>query len=632
MTATAPYFVAGPSVAQIARTVLHSNMDDIQAPLGPKTGVSCALPIEDYALIGDCITAALVGRNGSIEWLCWPRFDSAACFAALLGTEDNGRYLIAPVAEDAPATRRYRDGSLVLETVFDTPDGQVAVIDFMPPMTGNSCIVRIVEGRSGQVPMRMELALRFDYGVTVPWVTRRRGGNGIVAVAGPEMVVLRTQVPLRGERLRTVGEFTVGQGERVHFVLTHSPSHLPVPHSLDAEDALYNTEEYWSAWVRRSTYAGPWADEVQRSLLTLKCLTYAPTGGIVAAPTTSLPEKLGGSRNWDYRFCWLRDATITLFAFMGAGYTDEAASWADWLHRSIAGSPEQVQIMYGIAGERRLTEWEVPWLLGYQDAAPVRIGNAASSQVQLDVYGEVMSALHQARDAKLLVNPQTWALQRALLQHLETIWAEPDEGLWETRGGRQQFTFSKVMAWVAFDRGIRDAEAHGLKGPVHRWRAVRSQIHETVCRDGFNTARNSFVQSFGATALDASLLLLPSVGFLPHDDPRVLGTIEAIERELTQDGFVLRYRTEGGVDGLPDGEGAFLACSFWLAMALHGIGRQADARALFERLLALQNDVGLLSEEYDPHSRRFTGNFPQAFSHVALITAAMALAGETPRE
>jgi len=590
---------------------------------------TAALLIEDYALIGDCSTAALVGRNGSIDWLCWPRFDSSACFAALLGTEENGRFLLAPVAQTAPATRRYRDSSLVLETVFESPGGQVAVIDFMVPGSSNSCIVRIVEGRRGVVPMRMELALRFDYGASVPWVTKRPGGNGIVAIAGPQVVVLRTNVPLRGESMQTVADFSVAEGERIHFVLTQGESHLPMPPSLDADDALYATERHWAAWSNRLAYDGPWADAVKRSLLTLKCLTFTQTGGIVAAPTTSLPECLGGSRNWDYRFCWLRDATITLFAFMSTGYYDEAVAWAEWLHRSIAGNPDQVQIMYGIAGERRLTEQEIPFLPGYQGAGPVRVGNAAADQLQLDVYGEVMDALHLARRAKLLTNSQTWSLQCALLKHLEEVWQTPDEGLWETRGGRRHFTFSKVMAWVAFDRGIKDAEDCGLDGPVERWRTIRDAIHATVCRDGFDEGLGSFVQSFGSTALDASLLLIPAVGFLPHHDPRVCGTVAAIERDLLVDGFVLRYRTEGGGDGLPAGEGAFLACSFWLASAMHCQGRTAEARALFERLIGLCNDVGLLSEEYDPKSARFTGNFPQAFSHVALVTAALTLSGTT---
>lgn len=583
--------------------------------------------IEDYALIGDCITAALVGRNGSIDWLCWPRFDSGACFAALLGGPEHGRFQIAPLMPGDPATRTYHDNSLVLETLFDTVDGQVALIDFMVPGADNSCIVRIVEGRRGEVAMRMEASLRFDYGKSVPWVTRRNGGNGIIAIAGPDMVVLRTQVPLRGENMQTVADFSVREGERLTFVLTHGASHLPMPISLDAEDALYATNEFWSTWSARCTYSGPWADVVKRSLLTLKCLTYAPTGGIVAAPTTSLPEALGGVRNWDYRYCWLRDATITLFSFMAAGYTGEASAWADWLHRSIAGAPDQVQIMYGIAGERRIEEAELPWLPGYQGAAPVRIGNAAATQLQLDVYGEVMEALYQARAANLLTNPQSWSLQRGLLEHLETAWKEPDEGMWETRGGPQHFTFSKVMAWVAFDRAIKDAEKNDLPGPVERWRGVRDEIHATVCRDGYDSQKGSFVQSFGSAELDATLLLIGTVGFLPHGDGRIQGTVAAVERELLVDGFVLRYRTESGGDGLPAGEGAFLACSFWLASAWFNQGREQEAVAMFERLLALCNDVGLLSEEYDPKAQRFTGNFPQAFSHVALINAALTLAG-----
>ena len=587
-----------------------------------------ALPIEDYALIGDCCTAALVGRNGSIDWLCWPRFDSAACFAALLGDERNGRFLVAPTTPDATATRSYRDGSLVLETVFDCPDGQVAIIDFMVPNSPNSCIVRIVEGRSGAVPMRMELALRFDYGNAVPWVTKRPGGNGVVAIAGPQVVVLRTNVPIRGESMKTVANFSVAAGERAYFVLTQGESHLPIPASVDVDDALYATELHWAAWANRLAYNGPWADAVKRSLLTLKCLTFSQTGGIVAAPTASLPEALGGSRNWDYRFCWLRDATITLFAFMSTGYYDEAVAWAEWLHRSIAGSPDQVQIMYGIAGERRLTEQEISFLPGYQGAGPVRVGNAAASQLQLDVYGEVMDALHAARRAKLLMNTQTWSVQCAMLKHLDTVWQTPDEGLWETRGGRRHFTFSKVMAWVAFDRCIQDAEDYGLEGPIEQWRATRDLIHATVCRDGYDEKLGSFVQSFGSTALDASLLLISFTGFLPHNDPRIRGTIEAVERDLLVDGYVLRYRTEDGKDGLPAGEGAFLACSFWLASAMHCQGRAEDARALFERLIGLCNDVGLLSEEYDPKAARFTGNFPQAFSHVALVTAALTLSGE----
>ena len=584
-----------------------------------------SLPIEDYAIIGDCVTAALVARNGSIDWLCWPRFDSGACLAALLGTEQHGRFILTPAGKST-SSRRYRNASLVLETLFETATGSACLIDFMVPGADHSSVVRIVEGRSGRVDMRMALSLRFDYGLSVPWVTRRQGGNGIVAVAGPEMVTLRTPVPLKGEGMQTVAHFTVAEGERVSFVLTHSPSHLSCPASVDAEDALDSTERHWAAWAAHCTYAGPWADAVRRSLLTLKALTYAPTGGIVAAPTTSLPEKLGGTRNWDYRYCWLRDATITLFAFIESGYTEEAVSWAEWLRRSVAGTPDQVQIMYGIGGERRIGEWVLDWLPGYEGAVPIRIGNAAATQLQLDVYGEVMAALHMARGAKLELSGDPWPLQCGMLAHLEKVWTAPDEGLWETRGGRQHFTFSKVMAWVAFDCCIRDAEAGGLDAPLDRWRAVRDEIHRTVCHNAFDAKQNSFTQVFGKPGLDATALLIPVVKFLPYDDPRVLGTIEAVERELMQGGFVMRYQSEQGADGLPPGEGAFLACSFWLATAWHKTGRRTDAKALLERLLALQNDVGLMSEEYDPAARRMTGNFPQAFSHVALISAVMALA------
>ena len=588
---------------------------------------SQALPIEDYAMIGDCRTAALVGRNGSIDWLCWPRFDGAACFAALLGTTEHGRFLVGPADSSATATRRYRKGTLILETEFAVSGGRVKLVDFMVPGSANSCVVRIVEGCEGSVAMQMELSLRFDYGRSIPWVTRRQGGNGIVAIAGPEMVVLRTPVALRGEDMMTTAEFTIREGERTYFVLTQGPSHLPPPLSSDPDDALYATESHWAEWTKQCTYHGEWDEAVNRSLLTLKGLTYQVTGGMVAAATTSLPESLGGVRNWDYRFCWLRDATITLFAFMRAGYYDEAASWAEWLHRSAAGSPEQLQIMYGIGGERHLAEWEIPWLPGYQGAAPVRIGNAAAQQLQLDVYGEVCSALHQARQAKLLAGSGTWALQRAMLDHLATIWHEPDEGMWETRGGKQHFTFSKVMAWNAFRLGIGDAEEHGLDAPLERWRAVRDEIHAVVCERGFDKARNTFVRSFGSQDLDASLLLIPIVGFLPASDERVVGTLAAIEKDLLVNGFVLRYRTDGASDGLPPGEGAFLACSFWLVMAMYQQGRKDEARSMFERLLALRNDVGLLAEEYDPDTKRFTGNFPQAFSHVALVAAAMLLSG-----
>ena len=588
-----------------------------------------ALPIEDYALIGDCITSALVGRNGSIDWLCWPRFDSAACFAALVGDSGNGRWLVAPAGAVRHAARSYRDGGLVLETVFETESGSVALIDFMLPEAPNSTIVRIVEGRGGSVAMETELVLRFDYGASVPWVTQVEGG-GLSMIAGPEMAVLRTKVDLQGRDMRTVASFTVAAGERVGFALAHGASHLPLPPAIDPEAALAQTEAYWGKWSSRCTYGGPHRAAVLRSLVVLKALTYAATGGIVAAATTSLPEQLGGSRNWDYRYCWLRDATLVLFSLMHAGYYEEASAWRDWLHRSVAGSPDQIRIMYGIAGERRLEEWEVPWLAGYQGAAPVRIGNAASNQLQLDVFGEVTEALHQARNGGLAAPPESWALQRSIMEHLEAIWQQPDEGIWETRGGRKHFVYSKVMAWLAFDRMVKDAETHGLEGPVAHWREIRDAIHAAVCSQGFNAAKNSFVQHYETDALDASLLLIPLVGFLPHDDPRVRGTTLAVERELYRNGYVLRYQTEAGSDGLPPGEGAFLACSFWLVDNWHMQGREADAAALFERLLALRNDVGLLSEEYDPVAQRMTGNFPQAFSHTALIGSAMNIAERGP--
>jgi GH15 family glucan-1,4-alpha-glucosidase len=597
------------------------------------------LPIEDYALIGDCASAAIVGRNGSVDWLCLPRFDSGACFAALLGDSSNGRWKIAPVHPAPRVTRSYRGDSLVLETVFETDEGRVAVIDLMPrarrsasdDVPENSSLVRIVEGRRGRVAMTMELGLRFDYGSSVPWVTALPSGEpGLVAVVGPEMVVLRTPVKLEGRHLTTFAEFTVGEGERVPFVLTHGPSHRGIPPALEAGKALEATEEFWRDWSGRCKYQGPYHEPVLRSLLTLKALTYAPTGGIAAAATTSLPEQLGGTRNWDYRFCWLRDATITLLALMHGGYYEEAGAWRDWLHRAIAGSPEQVQIMYGLSGERRLAEWEVPWLPGYESSSPVRIGNAAADQLQLDVYGEVMDALHFARDGGLVAAPESWDLQRMMVEHLEAIWSQPDEGIWETRAGRVNFTYSKVMCWVALDRSVRDAEAHGLDAPLERWKALRDEIHATICREGFSTKKNSFVQSFGSQELDASLLLIPQVGFLPATDERVHGTILAIRRELMDGGFVLRYRTDRSRDGLPPGEGAFLACSFWLADCLNMIGHHKEAHEMFERLLALRNDVGLLSEEYDPGAKRLVGNFPQAFSHVSLIGTALNLTNGGP--
>ncbi len=589
-----------------------------------------SLPIEDYALIGDCRSAALVGRNGSIDWLCWPRFDSGACLSALLGDGSNGRFHIAPVQDGAiigPATSRsYLGPTAVLETVWQTEQGTVAIIDFMVPESEFGTLIRLVECREGRFDMRMELCLRFDYGKSVPWVTRRKGGNGIVAVSGPDMVVLRTDVDLRGEDMMTVADFTVTAGQRIPFVLTHCASHLTVPMATDHNDALYQTKQFWEQWSAKSTYDGEWAVSISRSLLTLKCLTDRVTGGIVAAPTTSLPEEIGGVRNWDYRFCWLRDASITLFAFMNAGYFDEAGSWAEWLQRSVAGSPQQVQIMYGLAGERRLEEYEID-LPGYEGSKPVRIGNAASSQVQLDIYGEVCMALNQARRGNLLSKDFAWPLQCELLAHLETLWSKPDSGLWETRGGEKHFTFSKVMAWAAFARSIEDAEQNGLDAPLDAWRATRDQIFSEVCTKGFDTGLNSFTQVFGEPALDASLLLIPVIGFLPGTDPRVVGTIKAIEEGLVENGFVLRYRASAQSDGLPGQEGAFLACSFWLAQAMCLSGRQADARALFQRLIGLCNDVGLLSEEYDPHGKRFTGNFPQAFSHVAMVSTALMLDG-----
>jgi GH15 family glucan-1,4-alpha-glucosidase len=579
------------------------------------------LAIEDYALVGDCETAALVGRDGSVDWLCWPRFDSGACFAALLGGPEHGRWLLAPTDPKAVARRRYLDDTLVLETAFETAEGEVAVLDFMPPRSRVSDLIRIVVGRRGRVPMRTELILRFDHGSIVPWVSRLEDG-ALRAIAGPDMTVLRTQVPLRGENLTTRGTFTVGEGERVPFMLTWSPSHLPAPGAIDPETALAETEAFWREWSGRCAPAGPWSAAVRRSLVTLKALTYAPTGGIVAAPTTSLPEWPGGPRNWDYRLCWLRDSTLTLLALMTAGYREEALAFRDWLVRAVAGSPDQIQILYGLAGERRLPELELPWLPGYAGSRPVRIGNAAHDQLQLDVFGELMDALHQARRLGLPGSETGWGLVRALLAHLETVWREPDEGIWEVRGGRQHFTYSKVMAWVAFDRAVRLAETYGLGGEIGRWQAARDAIHAEVCARGFDPALGSFVQAYGSQALDASLLLLPEVGFLPPEDSRIQGTVAAIERRLVRDGLVLRYDTEETRDGLPPGEGAFLACSFWLADAYVLMGRVEEARALFERLLALCNDVGLLAEEYDTGSGRFLGNFPQAFSHVALVDTA----------
>ncbi|HTU54066.1 MAG TPA: glycoside hydrolase family 15 protein [Acetobacteraceae bacterium] len=590
------------------------------------------LAIEDYALIGDCRSAALVGRNGSIDWLCLPRFDSDACFAALLGNASHGRFRIAPAAAEPRVRRAYRDGTLVLETEFETEGGAVAVIDFMVWGGGHPTLVRLVEGRRGRVAMTIELVIRFDYGLTVPWVTRLEDGSGLSAVAGPHQLVLRTPVAVRGEDMATRGHFTVNEGQTIPFVLAYCGSVERVPAAIDPTHALEQTASHWRVWSRRMREAGEWTEPVRRSLITLKALTYGPTGGMVAAPTASLPEALGGSRNWDYRYCWLRDATLTLVALMEAGYFDEAAAWRDWLIRSVAGSPDQVQIMYGIGGERRLAEWEATWLPGYHGARPVRIGNAAAEQRQLDVYGEVVDALHHAREGGLPLGRAPWALQQAVMEHLEAIWAEPDDGIWEVRGGRRHFVHSKVMAWVAFDRVLRDAEAYGLPAPLERWRALVARMHGEICAKGFDATRNTFTQSYGSPALDASLLMIPVVGFLPVDDPRVTGTVAAIERELLVDGFVQRYRSEGGVDGLPAGEGAFLACSFWLADAYAMQGREREARAMFERLLALRNDVGLLAEEYDPKAGRQVGNFPQAFSHLALVGTALNLIARGPAQ
>jgi GH15 family glucan-1,4-alpha-glucosidase len=580
--------------------------------------------IEDYALIGDCEAAALVARNGSLDWLCWPRFDSDACFAALLGSGEHGHWRIAPREETARSTRRYRPNTLILETRFECTEGAVTIVDFMPIAGVRSSVVRLVVGERGRVRMCTDLVLRFGYGAIVPWVTRLEDGT-LRAIAGPDMVLLRTPVRLVGQDLTTVGEFTVAAGETVPFVLTYAPSHCPPSEPLDSQSALATTERFWTTWANGCRPPAHCSDAVLRSLITLKALTYRPTGGIVAAPTTSLPERLGGTRNWDYRFCWLRDATLTLLALMDAGFYDEAESWREWLIRAVAGSPEQAQIMYGIAGERRLTELEVPWLPGYEGSRPVRIGNAACSQLQLDTFGEVSDALYQARCKGLAATDSGWALQLALLAHLEGIWTEPDEGIWEMRGGRQHFTYSKVMAWLAFDRAIKSAEQFALKGPLDHWREVAAAIHADVCRRGYDRELGSFVQSYGSKQLDASLLLLPIVGFLPPEDPRVRGTLRVIERRLQVDGLVMRYDTAASHDGLPAGEGAFLACSFWLVDAYILQRRWQDARVLFQRLLDLQNDVGLLSEEYDPSTRRLVGNFPQAFTHVALINSAFNL-------
>ncbi len=589
-----------------------------------------ALKIEDYALIGNCASAALVGRDGSIDWLAMPRFDSAACFAALLGESENGRWQIAPSDPVTRTSRSYREGTLVLETRFETADGVVLVIDCMGRRDGHTDLVRLVRGESGLVALRSELVIRPEFGSVVPWVSRLADGR-LTAVAGPERYTLATTADLRGEDMRTVSTFSVAAGEEVAFVLTWSLSYKTQPPTVDANDIIDLAVQDWQAWIKshRVETAGAWGPQVARSLITLKALTHFETGGIVAAPTTSLPEQIGGPRNWDYRYCWLRDATITLYALLNSGFLEEAGAWRDWLLRAIAGSPDQMQIMYGIGGERRLDEYEIGWLKGYEGSTPVRIGNAAAGQLQLDVYGEVIDAMYQARRLGLAPDDAGWALERALVEHLETIWRQPDEGIWEVRGGRKHFTASKAMVWVAFDRAIRSVEEFGLEGPVDRWRTVRDEVREEVCAKGYNASLGSFTQYYGSDQLDASLLLMALVGFLPADDPRIVGTVSAIEAHLMEDGFVKRYNEAGNVDGLAGGhEGAFLPCSFWLADNYVLAGRHEEAHALFERLLALSNDLGLMSEEYDAIAKRQVGNFPQAFTHVSLINTAHNLSRE----
>jgi len=586
-----------------------------------------ALPIEDYGIIGDLHTVALVGRDGSIDWLCLPRFDSGACFAKLLGTDDHGFWRLAPKGAARATHRHYRGDTLVLESEFVTDEGTVRVVDCMPIRQAHPEVVRLVEGVRGKVTMEMALTIRFGYGQVVPWV--RQTDGTLTAVAGPDALSLWTTVQTHGSDLSTVAEFTVSEGQTVPFSLSWYPANEVPPRPVDAAYAIRDTEQWWQEWVDQCTYQGDYRDAVVRSLITLKALTYEPTGGIVAAPTTSLPEDVGGGRNWDYRFCWLRDATLTLESLMRGGFYEEAMAWRTWLLRATAGDPSQMQIMYGAAGERRLDEWEIDWLPGYEGSRPVRIGNEAAGQFQLDVYGEVMSALYESVQPGDPNGDAAWELQRSLLAFLENGWREPDDGIWEVRGPRRHFTHSKVMAWVAFDRAIRTVEDHGAEGPVDHWREIRQEIHDQVCDQGFNAAMGSFTQYYGSDGLDASLLMIPLVGFLPATDPRMRGTIEAIERDLLEGDFVLRYRTvdSGEVDGLSGREGAFLACSFWLADCLALLGRDADARRLLERLLDLRNDLGLLSEEYDPVAGRLVGNFPQAFSHVSLVNSAAKVTG-----
>ncbi len=596
--------------------------------------------IEDYGLVGDLHTAGLIGRDGSVDWLCLPRFDSPACFAALLDDETAGSWRLAPVGAEVCTRRRYRGDSLILETEWQTREGTVRVIDFMPPRDDVADLIRIVEGVHGRVPMRMDLRLRMDYGQIVPWVRHdhREDATVMSAVAGPDAVWLDTPVRLHGHDLTSVAEFEVAAGDRVPFVLTYAPSHRPRPTPADPNDALQDTERYWTEWLQDFDYRGRgnprWADAVRRSLVLLKALTYAPTGGIVAAATTSLPEQIGGLRNWDYRFCWLRDATFTLQALLGTGFAAEAQAWRDWLLRAVAGDPAKLQIMYGLAGERRLPEVELPWLKGFENSTPVRVGNDAAGQLQLDVWGEVLDGLHLSRSAGLEGDYAAWEVQRALLDYLEGHWQDPDNSLWEVRGDRRPFVHSKVLAWAGMDRAVQAVERFGLDGPVERWKATRETIHREVCRRGYDPDRGTFTQFYGSRGLDAALLLIPQVGFLPFDDDRVVGTVAAVRRELEQDGFVLRYQTDGdgGVDGLPGTEGAFLACTFWLADALHGIGQRDEARRIFERLLDLRNDLGILSEEYDPVTGRQLGNTPQAFSHVGLVNTARHLSGSHPAD
>jgi GH15 family glucan-1,4-alpha-glucosidase len=590
------------------------------------------LRIEDYGLIGDCETAALVGRDGSIDWLCWPAFDSDACFAALLGTQKNGRWQISPAEEVTKSSRRYWDNTLILETRFETANGVVAVIDFMPPRGHASDIVRLVRGVRGRVKLQMQLVIRFGFGADIPWVKRTDEG-ALLAIGGQDMTVLRTPVAMRGEDMTTVADFEVEEGQTVPFVLTYGPSHLPIPAPIDPAQALQDTEDYWTDWCSHCTYEGDSRDLVLRSLITLKALTYGPTGGIVAAPTTSLPEKLGGARNWDYRFCWLRDATFTLLALMNSGYTEEASCWHNWLLRAVAGSPADMQIMYGIMGQRRLLEWEAEWLPGYEGAQPVRVGNAAHAQLQLDVYGELIDAFHKSRVAELKLDEGSWDLECTVLKHLAEVWDRPDHGIWERRGDGRHYVSSKVMTWVAFDRAIKSAEQFGFKAPLEDWKALRETIHRDVCEKGFDREQNAFVESYGSKLFDASILILPAVGFLPASDPRVHGTLAAIEKHMMRDGFVLRHDPREVSDEKQPIEGAFLACSLWLADAYVLAGDLARAQALFDRVVGVANDLGLLAEEFDTGAGRQTGNFPQALTHIALINTAHNLSdGKKPVE